>query len=111
MDGYLQSEKLSFEKSMIDKYLYMQNLYDTQKGIDKEIESIALEMDNLPKLPKSMESWINSFSNNFKLSDFDKTFSLNKKYKKLIEERKSNSSKIKLFAIDNIIDQIEQVEK
>lgn len=91
------------------KYTYINELYETQLRIDKEISALSLEIENLPKVPLDIDKWVSSFCSNFKISDLNKICDINKKYKKLIEERKSNGSKIKLFAIDNIIDQISEV--
>lgn len=109
MDGYINTDPVNQED--YQKYLYIQELYLNQVRIDKEIESISSEIKLIPKIPQNIESWASSFSSKFKISDLNKVSKLNKKYNDLIEERKINGSKIKLFAIDNILVQIEQVNK
>jgi hypothetical protein len=58
-----------------------------------------------------MDRWIGSFRSNFKISDLTKIFKINKRYRTLMEERKSNGSKIKIFAIDNVLEQIHDTVK
>lgn len=96
------------EQENYQKYLYIQELYQNQIKIDKEIELLSGEIEKLPKMPPNMERWISSFRSDFKISDLSKICKINKRYKHLMEERKINGSKIKLFAIDNVIKQIEE---
>lgn len=93
------------------KYLYIQSLYNTQLEIDKEIANLSAEIESMPKMPPSMEGWISSFSSEFKISHLGKIFKINKRYRELVEERKNNGTKIKLFAIDNVLDQIKEINK
>lgn len=110
MDGYVEAESFTAaEAENYKKYIYIRQLYDNQIRIDNEIAELSSEIDSMPQMPENMEAWIGSFRSNFKISDFTKIFKINKKYKKLIEERKNNGRKIKMFAIDNILDQINEV--
>lgn len=112
MDGYSKTTDMkNSDQDNMHKYMYMQQLHKNQQKIDIDIENISKELQKLPDMPYSMDGWISSFQSNFKLSDFTKIFNLNKRYKNLLEDRKSNGSKIKIFAIENLIDQINEVVK
>ena len=112
MDGYVDDINFHNEDPiLVERYLYLQSLNKAQENIDAEIHLISEELKNIPPMPRSVDRWINSMSSSFKLSDFDKTFSLNRRYKKLMEERKFNGSRIKLFAIENVLEMIKEVEK
>lgn len=103
MDGY----------DIIKKVIDMETLFNTQIKINEEISVITEEISNLPEIPVSIDKWIDSLSNidefNFKLEDFNKLFFINKKYNKLIEQRESNSLKIKILVIDNLLDRIKGI--
>lgn len=109
MDGYANAVESPVINENYQKYAYVQELYENQVRIDKEIAQLSSEIESLPQIPPSMDGWISSFRSNVKISDVTKVFKINRKYKKLIEERKSNGSKIKIFAIDHILDQIDEV--
>jgi hypothetical protein len=111
MDGYASNATDNQDEINLQKYMHIQELYQNQQNIDKEISTLSLEIQKLPEMPRSMENWVSSFSSEFKLSDMKKIFNLNKRYKTLIENRKENGQKIKLFAIDNLIDQINETVK
>lgn len=102
MDGYADTQ--SYEN--YNKLLYIQELYETQKKIDTEIATLSSEIELLPKMPTNMDGWIGSFRSNFKIPDLTKMLKINKRYRTLMEERKSNGSKIKIFAIENVLEQI-----
>lgn len=103
MDGY------DIQKKVID----METLFNTQIKINEEISVITEEISNLPEIPVSIDRWIDSLSNidefNFQLKDFNKLFFINKKYNNLIEQRESNSLKIKILVIDNLLDRIKGI--
>ena len=110
IDGYIDPESICADDSdNYQKYLYIQELYANQVRIDKEITNLSSEIEKLPKMPPNIDRWISSFRSGFKISDMSKLFKINRQYRELVEERKSNGSKIKLFAIDNIIAQIDEV--
>jgi hypothetical protein len=115
MDGYIDAQTIEnyteSETRDYKKFLYLQELYENQKRIDAEIAVLSSEIDGLPKLPESMDRWIGSFRSNFKISDLTKIFKINKKYRNLMEERRSNGRKIKIFAIENVLEQIKDTEK
>lgn len=115
MDGYmgpqLDNTINDIENKNYQKYLYIQELYTTQLKIDEEINALSDQLNKLPEMPKSIDRWANSFSSKVKISDIDKMTKLSKRYLDLIEDRKINGSKIKIFAIDNILDQINDVAK
>ncbi len=111
MDGYADEHSIeSSDDINYQKLLYIQELYETQKRIDSEIASLSSEIETMPKMPPSIEGWVTSFRSNFKLTDLTKVFKINKKYRTLMEERKSNGRKIKMFAIDNVLEQIKETE-
>jgi len=104
MDGYTKQEDL------INKYNDMQELFNSQVEINKEITTVSVEIGSLPEMPDSLDNWVDSISDinsgNFKLSDYKKMFKMSKKYNELLEKREHNSQKIKILVIDNIIDKI-----
>jgi len=108
MDGYadVQFLETATDTANYQKLLYIQQLYETQKRIDAEISALSSEIEALPKMPASMDRWIGSFRSNFKIPDLTKMLKINKRYRTLMEERRSNGSKIKIFAIDNVLEQI-----
>lgn len=93
------------------KFEYLQTLYQYQQKIDEEISEISSEIKTIPQSPLNMDAWISSFSSKFKISDLSKMVKLTKRYKILMEERQINGSKMKLFAIDNLLEQIKETEK
>lgn len=107
MDGYTKRDEL------VQKYNDMQELFNSQVEINEEISNVSIEIGSLPEMPESLDSWLDSIpkinSPNFKLSDFKKMFKMNKKYNDLIERRDHNSQKIRILAIDNIIDKIKDL--
>lgn len=109
MDGYSKDE------AIIQKFMEMQNLYDAQIRIDNEITDLSNEIITLPPIPENLEAWTDSLAdintNNFKLSDFKKMFKCNKEYSKLIEEKENNILKLRIMAIDNLIDRIKEALK
>jgi len=107
MDGYNKQEEI------VQKFFEMQELFDRQIQINKEISEINKEINNLPELPNNMDQWTDSIPDfdtpSFKLSDFRKLFKINKKYNSLLENRDNNSQKIKILVIDNLIDRIKDI--
>lgn len=110
MDGYTETDFVGEDPALVEKYLYLQILNKKQADIDDEIASISKEIKALPVVPKSIDRWINSVSSPFKISDFDRIFTLKRRYKKLMEERGYNGSKIKIFAIENVLEMIKEAE-
>jgi hypothetical protein len=107
MDGYSKGE------AIIQKFLELQELHDAQTKINSEIIDLSNEITTLPPIPENLEVWTDSLAdintNNFKLSDFKKMFKCNKEYNKLIEEKENNTLKLRIMAIDNLIDRIREV--
>lgn len=105
MDGY--------KDNIIEKLLFMQELFTKQVELNHEISLINKEMNSLPEIPDNMEQWIDSVSNidapGFRLEDFKKMFKISKKYNSLIESRDHNSTKIKILVIDNLLDRIKDI--
>ena len=94
-----------------DKFHYIKALTDKQANINSEIQDLSQQIEELPLLPEDLDRWISSFETKFKMKDFQTVFKINKRYQKLLEERDSNKSKIKMFVIDNLLDQIKELEK
>lgn len=104
MDGYQNDDLVKLNS--------IQKLYKEQLTINKKIEEICNEMDTIPELPKDLERWMGSLpdkDNPFKLEHYKKMSKISKKYINLIEEKDINSHKIKLMAIDNVIDKIKKI--
>lgn len=115
MDGYQETEKQkNTDFSQIEnynKFLELQELQKNQNRIDDEIANLSKEIKDLPEPPHNIDDWCSSFNNKFKISDYKKMFNINRQYKKLLDERKENTRKIKIFAIENIIERINETVK
>lgn len=108
-DGYSVNE-MTFENEVIkEKFIHIQGLRQKQISIDDEICALSKEIETLPSFPHNMDSWITSFSTDFKMGDFKKIFDINKRYRHLLSEREVNQHKIKEFALDNLIEQIKEI--
>jgi hypothetical protein len=104
-DGYIENETMQ-------KYLEMQDLFDHQVKLNKELVDVSEELKLIPEMPKDLEKWIDSIPNEkskFKLSDYAKLFKVGRKYDKLAEKREENAQKIKVLVIDNLIDRINEI--
>lgn len=115
-DGYLDiPEELrapfDCDPETLQKFGELQNLYKEQSQIDAELKELNQTIDEMPKLPHSIEFWLGSFDTGFKLSDFKKMFAINKQYQNLIDKRDKNGQKIKLFMIENVLQQIKEVNE
>src|SRR5271165_728136 len=107
MDGYTE-----VSDEIVEKYLKMQELFDHQVELNKELVDISKELSEIPEMPENLEKWIDSIPNEnskFKLTDYDKLFKVNKKYNQLTEKREDNAQKIKVLVIDNLIDRINEI--
>jgi hypothetical protein len=102
MDGYLKED---------NKIIEMQELIDNQIIINNEITSLSKEITSLPKIPNDLEKWADSLADDksFKLADFKKMFKFNKQYSELTERLEDNARKIRILAIDNLIDKIKNM--
>jgi hypothetical protein len=112
-DGYISTMEIdaSVPIDLLDKFTYIKSLTDKQVNINNEIQDLSQQIEQLPMLPEDLDHWISSFETNFKMKDFATVFKINKRYRVLLEERESNKSKIKMFVIDNLLDQIKDLEK
>jgi hypothetical protein len=107
IDGYSDANNV-----LVEKYEKMQELFDTQIKISKELVDVSEELKLVPDMPKDLEKWIDSIPNEnskFRLTDFNKLFKIGRKYEKLVEKRKENDQKIKILVIDNLIDRINEI--
>lgn len=81
--------------------------------IDNEIEKIALEIDEMPTVPASMEEWITSWGdsnpNTFGLNNFKKRFEIKKELDKLMEYSDSNYRELKVIKIDELLLKIDKI--
>ena len=104
MDGYT---------NLITKFIEMKELVDNQVQINNEIKEISDEIITLPQIPDDLERWTESLSDidskNFKLSDFKKMFKFNKRYTELMERKENNTLKIRVLAIDNLLNKIKNI--
>ena len=107
MDGYIE-----VSDEIVEKYLKMQELFDHQVKLNKELVDISKELGEIPEMPENLEKWIDSIPNEkskFRLTDYDKLFKVSRKYNKLAEKRDENAQKIKVLVIDNLIDRINEI--
>jgi len=81
-----------------------------QTKIVHRLSDINEEISNLPKIPKDMESWMDSLpdlyapaSERFKITDLKKLTKLTKEYNKLKLKEESNTTKLRLALIDNAL--------
>lgn len=104
MDGYSVVET-AIEK----KYRDMQNLLDEQQTVNNQMNELHSEMAIMPKMPHSLERWIDSVSDidgydSFKMSDYAKMFSFKRRYERLLEKKENINRKLKLAVIDSLIE-------
>lgn len=107
MDGYTE-----VSDDIIEKYLKMQDLFDHQVKLNKELVDISKELNEIPEMPENLEKWIDSIPNEkskFRLTDYNRLFKVSKKYNQLAEKREENAQKIKVLVIDNLIDRINEI--
>lgn len=96
---------------MIDGY-NIQQLVENNDRINTALMLATKEIKTLPTLPASLDSWVGSFSTQFKLSHYQKMFHINRQVAFLLEEQEVNSRKLKIAIIDNVLDKINMlVEK
>lgn len=107
MDGYSE-----IYEETIEKYLQMQDLFDSQVRLNKELVEVSEELKSIPEMPQNLDEWIDSIPNEkskFKLADYDKLFKVSRKYTKITEKREENAQKIKVLVIDNLLDRIKEL--
>jgi len=107
MDGYTE-----VSDEIVEKYLKMQELFDHQVNLNKELVDISKELSEIPEMPENLDKWIDSIPNEkskFKLTDYNRLFKVSKKYNQLAEKREENAQKIKVLVIDNLIDRINEI--
>ena len=108
MDGYAATAFTETEKKYVDKLIYLEELHQEQNQINQELGQLTEEIQTLPEMPVSLERWANSFSSDFKMADYSRMFFLRRRFRKLMDDRQSNGSKIRLFAIDAVLEQIKE---
>lgn len=112
MDGYnITTISDGYKSEIIARFDELDTLVDKQQHIDKELTNLTDEMDNLPPIPESIDYWIDSVAEpgSFKTSDFIKMFKMNKRYNELIEQKEITIQKMKVLAIENLIDKIKNL--
>jgi hypothetical protein len=108
-DGYIEL----IEKQM--EYLNeMDDIYQKQLKLNAEVANTAKEINEMPKMPKDLDRWMESvpeLNNNkkrFKISDYANIFKISRKYESLLEDRDINQSKLKVVVIDNLLNKIKK---
>jgi hypothetical protein len=102
MDGY------------VDVKIASNNLLQDQMKINDEIYETFDQIRNMPRPPSDINKWISSvdFSPKaFKLSDLVKMRTINKKMHSLMAKQEETSQKLKMLAIEDLINQINDVLK
>jgi hypothetical protein len=100
MDGYDTSSRLNQFK------LYSNN----QLKVNTRLKEIAVEIAALPKIPKSMDEWIGSWSDpaikSFGMDTFSKHLKIKKEYAELADNADTNLREMKILAIEDLLDKI-----
>lgn len=102
MDGYVDSRTAN------------SNLIQDQIKINDEIYETFNQIRNMPRPPPDINKWISSvdFSpKSFKLSDLVKMRNINKKMHSLMVKQEETSQKLKVLAIEDLINKINDVLK
>lgn len=98
-DGYCNERTESFKQRS-----------DDQLKLNARLREIAHEMAELPQVPSSMESWVGSWSNldkkTFGMDTFSKHLKIKKEYVKLVDTADSNLREMKILAIDDLLEKI-----
>lgn len=96
---------------MIDGYAptEIQRLMADRIRLNTELLTKVDEIKKLPKVPQNLGVWIESFSSQFKMSDFQKMFSISRQMSSLLEEQESNARKLKIAMINNTLDKINEL--
>ncbi len=104
-DGY---EKFSFKE--LEKFKEYSNM---QSSVNKRIEEINLELATIPKMPPSIDMWIDDLpdlrGNSFGLNDYTKLFKYRKEYSKLLETSDHNLREMKILTIDDLLGKIDRL--
>jgi hypothetical protein len=99
-DGYANSSRLDQFK------LYSNN----QAKVNTRLKEIAVEIASLPKIPKSMEEWVGSWSDltdrGFGMDTFSKHIKIKKEYIELADNADTNLREMKILAIEDLLDKI-----
>lgn len=100
-DGYNQGDERF--KSLKEKSAF-------QVKVNERLKEIAEELATLPKTPRSIDEWIESWHDptrqNFSISDYKKHMKINREYQKLVNDAENNLREMKILAIEDIIDKI-----
>lgn len=94
------------------------NLIFEQSKLVQRMTDIDIEIENLPKLPADMNTWMESLpdisvdkNERFKMADFKKLTKLNKEYERLKEREEETKTKLRLYLIDNVIITLDDFKK
>jgi len=83
---------------------------ENQNKLNLRLKEIANEIAILPKLPQSMEDWIDSWTDpskkGFSMSAFNKHLKIKKEYSKLIDSSNSNLREMKILVIEELLEKI-----
>lgn len=81
-----------------------------QARVNARLREIAKEIAELPKIPGSIDDWIESWADpkhkSFGIDAFNKHLKIKKEYTELIENADSNLREMRILAIDDLLDKI-----
>jgi hypothetical protein len=84
------------------------NYSATQKALTNRLKEIADEASKLPQIPRYFDSWIEGYGNDsgFNLKTFDQHWKIKREYAKLMEDADNNLRQMKILAIEDLIEKI-----
>lgn len=81
-----------------------------QAKVNARLREIAKEISELPKIPPSIDDWIDSWTDpkkeGFSINAFNKHLKIKKEYSELIENADSNLREMRILAIDDLLEKI-----
>lgn len=81
-----------------------------QSQVNARLKEIAQDMNGMPKMPHSIDQWIESFGGltkkSFGIDTFVKQSKMSKEYHDLIDKSEANFREMKIIFIEDLIDKI-----
>lgn len=109
-DGY---HIVNFNLLSPDKMEKFKQYVDQQSKINVRLKEISTEISNLPKIPNSIDEWIESWPESnkkkFNIEIYSKHFSIKREYYSLIENSEHNLREIKILTIEDLIEKIQNI--
>jgi hypothetical protein len=83
---------------------------ENQTKVNSRLKEIAKEISELPKIPNSIDDWIESWTDSkkksFGIDSFNKHLKIKKEYTSLVENADNNLREMKILAIEDLLDKI-----